>query len=123
MSKTDLISRQSAIDVVKGIDSGFVKYIEDLPSVQQWNVIKKRPMTNDERIEWSERIGYDIDYEEAVIYSNLPDDGEEVLICYKWGHVCIDTFRQEEEGCYFEGGGDMDGVIAWMPLPEPYKGA
>ena len=123
MSKTDLISRQSAIDVVKGIDSGFVKYIEDLPSVQQWNVIKKRPMTNDERIEWSERIGYDIDYEEAVIYSNLPDDGEEVLICYEWGNVCIDTFCQEEDGCYFEGGGDMDGVIAWMPLPEPYKGA
>ena len=30
----DLISRQAAIDVVKGIDSYFVKYIEDLPSAQ-----------------------------------------------------------------------------------------
>lgn len=30
----DLISRQAAIDVVKGIDSYFVKYIEELPSAQ-----------------------------------------------------------------------------------------
>ena len=30
----DTISRQAAIDVVKGIDSNFVKYIEELPSAQ-----------------------------------------------------------------------------------------
>ena len=30
----DLISRQAAIDVVNGIDSHFVKYIEALPSAQ-----------------------------------------------------------------------------------------
>lgn len=34
MAETDLISRQAAIDVVKGIDSYFVKYIEELPSAQ-----------------------------------------------------------------------------------------
>ena len=33
----DLIERQAAIDVVKGIDSGFVKYIEELPSAQPEN--------------------------------------------------------------------------------------
>ena len=31
---TDTISRQAAIDVVKGIDRSFVKYIEELPSAQ-----------------------------------------------------------------------------------------
>ncbi len=30
----DLISRQAAIDVIKGIDSYFVKYIEELPPAQ-----------------------------------------------------------------------------------------
>ena len=30
----DLISRQAAINVVKGIDRSFVKYIEELPSAQ-----------------------------------------------------------------------------------------
>ena len=32
--KDDLISRQAAIDVVKGIDRSFVKYIEELPLAQ-----------------------------------------------------------------------------------------
>lgn len=31
---SDLISRQAAIDVVRGIDKHFVKYIEDLPSAE-----------------------------------------------------------------------------------------
>ena len=31
---SDLIDRRAAIDVVKGIDSHFVKYIEALPSAQ-----------------------------------------------------------------------------------------
>lgn len=31
---SDLISRQDAIKVVEGIDSHFVKYIEQLPSAQ-----------------------------------------------------------------------------------------
>ena len=31
---SDLISRQAAIDVVKGIDRYFVRYIEELPSAQ-----------------------------------------------------------------------------------------
>lgn len=89
-------------------------------STQQWHVIKKRPMTNDERIEWSERIGYDIEYEDAFIYSNLPDDGEEVLVSSQYGNVYVDKFYQDE-GCYFEENGDMDGIVAWMPLPKPYK--
>lgn len=39
----DLISRQAAIDVVKGIDSHFVKYIEALPFVQS------EPLTDKEQ--------------------------------------------------------------------------
>ena len=86
----------------------------------KWNVIKKRPMDEEERREWNERLGYDIEYEDAFIYTNLPDDGEAVLTCNRWGSVVIDTFR-DDDGCYFEDNEDMDGIIAWMPLPEPYK--
>lgn len=132
----DLISRQAAIDEAKEwIDSVyfeendkrerkaiecFIGSLKNMPSAQQWHVIKKRPMTNDERIEWSEMIGYDIEYEDAFIYSNLPDDGEEVLVSSQCG-VYIDKFFNDEV-CYFEYNGDMDGIVAWMPLPEPYKG-
>ena len=89
---------------------------------QQWIPITSRPMDEEERAEWSEKLGYDIEYEEAVIYtSQLPDDGQEVLVCSKYGHIAMDTFYDDECGCYFEDNGDMDGIVAWMPLPEPYK--
>lgn len=88
--------------------------------VMQWHPIKKRPMDDEERKEWSERLGYDIEYEDAYIYSNLPDDGEEVLVCYSWGSVRIDRFYDDCEGAYFEDNGDLDGIVAWMPLPKPY---
>lgn len=137
---SDLIDRQEAIDAIlhnqevysnnfgdDPIDKYTIAIIDNdaqtiaqLPSAQQWHVIKKRPMTNDEHIEWSEKVGYDIEYEDAFIYSNLPDDGEEVLVSSQYGNVYVDKFCQDE-GCYFEENGDMDGIVAWMPLPEPYK--
>lgn len=89
---------------------------------QQWVPITSRPMDEEEREEWSDRLGYELDDEEAVIYSSLPDDGQEVLTCSKYGHITKDTFYQDECGCYFEDNGEMDGIIAWMPLPLPYKG-
>ena len=89
----------------------------------RWIKIESRPMTEEERKEWSEHIGYDIEYEDAIIYtSKLPDDGQEVLVCSKWGHVWIDTFSNDPDyGVGFETNGDMDGLVAWMPLPEPPK--
>jgi len=88
--------------------------------IMHWHPIKKRPMDDEERKEWSERLGYDVEYEDAYIYSNLPDNGEEVLVCYSWGNIRIDTFYDDCEGAYFEENGDMDGIVAWMPLPKPY---
>ena len=89
----------------------------------RWIPIKSRPMDEEERIEWSERLGYDIEYEDAVIYvSQLPDDGEEVITCNRYGGIRMDTFYNDPDyGCYFEENGDMDGIVAWMPLPKPYK--
>ena len=89
----------------------------------RWIPIKTRPMDDDERKEWSAKLGYDIEDEEAVIYvSQLPDDGQDVLVCKKWGGVSIDTFGYDPDyGVFFEENGDMDGIIAWMPLPAPPK--
>lgn len=89
----------------------------------RWIAVTARPMDNEERLEWSEKLGYDIEYNEALIYtSQLPDDGQEVLTCDRYGNVKIDTFESDPDyGCYFDENGDMDGIVAWMPLPEPYK--
>ena len=90
----------------------------------RWIPIKTRPMDEEERREWSEKLGYDIEYSDAVIFtSQLPDDGQTVLTSNRYGHVCVDTFCNDEDGCYFEDNCDMDGIVAWMPLPEPYCGA
>lgn len=153
MSSADLISRQAAIDAIEEIRSCIwdvdipsptvPEYIEhhkqmqelmdrcdilrsnlvNLPSAERWISLKTRPMTEEERKEWSEKLGYDIDYDEAVIYtSQLPDDEQECIVCTKWGHVFIDTFQNDPDyGCCFDAHGDMDGITAWMPLPEPYR--
>lgn len=91
--------------------------------MSEWIPVASRPMDEEERAEWSAKIGYDIEYEDAIIYtSQLPDDGEEVLTCDRYGNVRIDTFNDDPEyGCYFEDNGDMDGIVAWMPKPKPYK--
>lgn len=89
-----------------------------------WIPITSRPMTKDERREYTERAGFDLADDEAVIYTcPLPDDRQKVLVSYTYNNeVGIDTFGDDSEyGCYFEENGDMDGIAAWMPLPEPYK--
>lgn len=86
----------------------------------EWKVIQKRPMDDDERAEYSERLGYDIEYEDAYIYTNLPDEGN-VIVCTEWGNVYIYEFCLDDCGCWFDENGEMDGIVAWMPLPEPYK--
>ena len=85
-----------------------------------WNVITKSPMDADERDYWSERLGYEISDDEGYMYGNLPDEGTEVLVCTRWGTVFIDSLCCDD-GCCFEEHGEMDGIVAWMPLPKPYK--
>lgn len=83
---SDLISRQDAIDVIKGIDSYFVQYIEALPSAQQW-------------IPCSER---------------LPE---------KKGFYLVTTEERKKAtmGFYEDIWFKAEKVIAWMPMPEPYR--
>lgn len=87
--------------------------------VGRWIPIKTRPLTGEEKVLFSDR-----EYNEDSFFifdCPLPDDDQEVLICLKWGAIMIDTFcRDENDGCYFESY-DEEEVIAWMPLPEPYK--
>lgn len=91
----------------------------------KWIPIKSRPADEEELKDIAERLGIELedlqDDERDIYVSPLPEDDEEVLVCTSYGHVYIDTFYVEDEGCYFEINGEMDGIVAWMPLPEPYK--
>ena len=141
----DLISRQAAIDAIqkhkhnvlgerewdKGIAYGYATahihicdVIKNLPSAEQerWIPVKYRPMDEEERAYWSEHLGYDIECEDARLFDcKMPDDGQEILVSFR---KFVSKDKCEVDcGCYgLEGNGDWDGVTAWMPLPEPYKG-
>lgn len=112
-----------AADAIEELRKQVASCSKSVASCSKWIMVKSRPMDEEERKEWSERIGYDLQDDEAVIYtSELPDDGQEVIVCSKWGHVWLDTFSNDPDyGVGFEGNGDMDGIVAWMPLPEPPK--
>lgn len=129
LSALDTISRQAAIDALiewYGCEpndiEAFEKIIEALPSAQQWIPIKMRPMDAEEREYWEDHFGYELADEDAVLFDcQMPDDGQEILVSYrKW--ISMDKC-EIDCGCYgLEGNGDWDGVVAWMPLPEPWKG-
>lgn len=93
----------------------------------EWIPVKYRPMTTEERKEFAEHYG--IEYcdtaDEKALDCPMPEDGQEILISTKWG-VCTDVADNDIDcdgyNTYgLEGNGDWDGVLAWMPLPEPYK--
>ena len=93
----------------------------------EWIPIKYRPMTSEERRKFAEHYG--IEYcdtlEEKVFDCPMPEDKQSILISTSWG-VDIDVADNDIDGegfiCYgLEGNGDWSGIIAWRPLPEPYK--
>ena len=97
----------------------------DLPEnrVGKWIPVKTRPMDPEEKVEWEERLGVILTKEEAVIFTGeMPEDGQEILICSKYGHVTVDQCINDEYGLGLESNGDWDCITAWMALPDPYKG-
>lgn len=88
----------------------------------KWIPITTRPMNTEERLEWEEEQGFVLEDDDAWIYtSQLPDDGQEVLVCGRYGAVWIDKFMNDPAyGCWLAETGDLDGIVAWMPLPKPY---
>lgn len=67
------------------------------------------------------------------VTERLPEDGQRVLVTYdlvnKYPWVNILRYGKpmfEEKPCFYEcdsewGGVPYDGIVAWMPLPKPYR--
>ena len=82
-------------------------------SEDKWIPFTRRPMTKEEQE----------DYPNCTFIFDcvLPDDGDEILVS-NGRFVWMDAFCNDIDGCYLDGGDDIDEDMAWMPLPEPYKG-
>ena len=81
--------------------------------VQRWIPFTRRPMTEEEQK----------DYPNCTFMFDcvLPDDGDEILVSNR-RFVWMDVFCNDVDGCYLDSGDDIDEDMAWMPLPEAYKG-
>ena len=135
----DCISRQAAIatacsGLVRRMEDGDWRRVADiredltaLPPTQpepQWIPVKTRPMTEGERQYWEEHTGVKLEAEDAVFFDcQMPDDGQEVWVCYKSGTVSEDVCEMDDFYGLEENGDWLD-IVAWMPRikPEPYKG-
>lgn len=109
--------------------------LRDMPSADQraqrvesdrmrWIPVKTRPMTEEEIEYYAEHYGYDIEGDWAVMFDcPMPEDGQEVWVCFKSGYVAEDVCDNDDGMIGLEGNGDWDDVVAWMPRirPEPYK--
>lgn len=93
--------------------------------MSEWIPITTRKLTKEEKEKAAEKNGMNPeDFDDCWVFTcPLPDIDQEVLVTTKiWGNVVIDTFVDDGEGCsYFEDHYDEDDLLAWMPLPEPYK--
>lgn len=83
----------------------------------RWIPVKFRPLTEEEQKEYPDYC-YMADYK-------MPDDNEEIFVTVKSGKG---NLYVEKDVCYFDDGFSLDSgydwqtdVVAWMPLPEPYK--
>lgn len=93
--------------------------IRDLPSAQQWIPFQIRPLDEEEKEKFPDW--------DSILCGNLPDDGQKILVSIKYGereYVINDEFYYSGYGeCYLDSGYDfVTEAVAWMPLPEPWKG-
>lgn len=106
---SDLIKRQDAIDVVKGIDRYFVKFIEELPSAQQWIPVGERLPEDGQRC-----LCTQVDLVYPYTYSKDLFKIDE----YAFPKGRAGWYGMDNEWGYYE----AMCITAWMPLPEPHKG-
>lgn len=89
------------------------EWLDAQPIVAQWHKLIFRNLTPEEEKEYA-------NFDWSYMVENLPDFGEEVLVT-DGKNVWIDSF-DEDAYVYLSGtDSDLDDVIAWMELPEPYK--
>lgn len=80
-----------------------------------WIPVKYHQISEKERAE--EFLSKDIQY---MLDCKMPDDGQEILVTNgetTWQDTCF----IDSNGYYLDGGYDWIDIMAWMPLPKPYK--
>jgi hypothetical protein len=95
------------------VNAEILEWLDAQPIVARWHKLIFRNLTPEEEKEYA-------NFDWSYMVENLPDYGEEVLVT-DGKNVWIDSF-DEDAYVYLSGtDSDLDDVIAWMEIPEPYK--
>lgn len=103
---------------VKVIQDMIEQLLADLEQDEKengWIPVKYHQISEKERAE--EFLSKDIQY---MLDCKMPDDGQEILVTNgetTWQDTCF----IDSNGYYLDGGYDWIDIMAWMPLPKPYK--
>lgn len=100
--------------IAENIKEGILNVVDTYEEEPQWNELRFRELTPEEKEDYAT-------YDWFCMVENLPEYGEEVLVT-DGASVWIDSF--DVDGCIYLSitDSEIDGVTAWMPLPEPYTG-
>lgn len=114
--KDDLIKRQDAIDAIhKSTEKynyfmGMENYTDE-DAIEAINTVPASQVISD--VEW------------IPVSERLPEKETEVLVCSDTGNmeVCGGSMSTEMPGewIWYTSGWRFGEVVAWMPLPKPYK--
>lgn len=103
---------------VKVVQDMIEKLQDDLEQDEKengWIPVKYHQISEKERAE--ESISNDIQY---MLDCKMPDDGQKILVTNgetTWQDTCFIDSNEY----YLDGGYDWIDIMAWMPLPKPYK--
>ena len=108
---SDLINRKDVIALIKPMvgeftDNGFMVDYERVLSI-----LEEIPSADRPRGEW------------IPCSDRLPKEKEVVLITNDKGNLRFGQFRGTHGKYWIWKGNTLETVLAWMPLPEPWKGA
>lgn len=89
-----------------------------------WHEITTRPLTEEEKAEYTERGCAAYEIPEYFFSCEMPKDGQEILVATSWGvtqDVCVIDYDECNNLSELETRGDWDGVKAWADMPK-HKG-
>lgn len=75
----------------------------------EWIPIEFHTPTKEEKKKISKRTF-------LVLDNLIPSNGEKVLVCTIYGEIFMDTFNYGDAADFIK-----KRIVAWMPLPEPYR--
>ena len=112
---------QKAIEVIDTLlhlmcgeerEDGYEPTMEEMSNSMDW---LKELVNKADSFEW---IPFEM--ENGFHYCPIPDVDEEILVT-DGKHVWQDTWIEYDDGYALDSNYELDEVLAWMPLPKPYK--